>query len=61
MSEHLAIHYSRVLDELEKRRDELSSIISQDYIERAIVGLNHWIEAGENNHLTWGILHFYKR
>ncbi len=60
MPEQLVNHYSRVLQELESRRDELENI-SKEYLENMMKGLNHWIEAGKNNRLDWGIIHFRKK
>lgn len=56
----LVRHYSRVLEELEKRGDDISAHISGGYVERMKKGLRHWIEAGEKGALDWGILHFSK-
>lgn len=56
--EHLPTHYARVLQETERREDELSASVSRDYLERMKRGLAHWVEGGRNGHLTWGIHHF---
>ncbi len=56
----LVRHYSRVRENLITRRDELESHVSSEYIERMIVGLGHWIDAGNNGYLAWGIMHFRK-
>lgn len=56
----LVRHYSRVLEELEKRGGEVADQISGDYVERMKKGLRHWIEAGSKGALDWGILHFRK-
>lgn len=61
MSEQLVTHYSRVLQEVEARNQEISTICSQEYIDRMKVGLNHWIEKGKKGYLSWGILHFCKK
>lgn len=60
-TEHLPIHYARVLQETEKREDELSEAISEDYLRRMKKGLGHWIEGGRKGHLAWGIYHFCAR
>lgn len=60
LTPHLVRHYARVRQELEGRRDELRKIVSDGYITRMIQGLGHWVEAGRNGHLAWGILHFRK-
>jgi len=32
-----------------------------DYVGRMRQGLQHWVDAADRGHLTWGILHFRKR
>jgi len=56
----LVRHYSRIRENLIARRDELENHVSSEYIERMIVGLGHWIDAGNNGYLAWGIMHFRK-
>ncbi len=58
MSEQLPRHYGRVRQELTSRYDEIVSVISRDYVDRMLKGLGHWVEAGEQGYLNWGILHF---
>ena len=57
-TEHLSTHYARVLQETEKREEELSEAVSRDYLQRMKKGLAHWVEGGRRGHLTWGIHHF---
>jgi sarcosine/dimethylglycine N-methyltransferase len=57
---HLSRHYSRVLNETEKRRHELEGYVSPQYIERMKTGLRHWIEGGRKGWLQWGALRFGK-
>jgi len=58
----LAMHYSRVLEELTRREAELreENIVSDAYIERMKKGLRHWIDGGHQGHLTWGVFLFQK-
>ena len=56
----LAMHYARVLEELESRTEEMKQHCSTEYIEKMKQGLRHWVEAGRNGALAWGILHFRK-
>lgn len=56
----LVMHYTRVLEELENRQDEMAKHCSMAYIDRMKQGLAHWINAGKNDALSWGILHFRK-
>jgi len=60
-TEQLARHYSRVLQELRARRDELKASVSEEYIDRMDQGLQHWIEGGRKGNLAWGIFHFRKK
>lgn len=61
MTEQLINHYRRVLQELNRRTDDTLKTCSQEYIERMKTGLKHWIEAGQQGYLAWGILHFRKK
>ncbi len=60
LTEHLVLHYSHVRRLLLRRRDELVRKVSADYVDRMLIGLEHWINAGSRQHLAWGILHFRK-
>ncbi len=60
MTHQLIAHYGRVRQELLSRREELEQFVSPDYITRMIQGLEHWIEAGKNSYLAWGIMHYQK-
>ena len=57
LSEHLTTHYQRVMEETQKRYDEMVEICGKEYIDKMIKGLKHWVEAGKNDHLSWGIVH----
>ncbi len=59
-SEQLPNHYGRVLSEITERYDEITQYCSKEYIDRMMEGLRHWINAGKNGHLRWGILHYRK-
>jgi cyclopropane fatty-acyl-phospholipid synthase-like methyltransferase len=54
-SAQLPRHYQRVLDETERRSDELSGQVSDAYLERMKVGLRNWVDGGNAGNLTWGI------
>lgn len=60
MTGQLVRHYSRVGTELGRRCAELQGKVSEDYIDRMLKGLGHWVDAGKNGYLSWGILHFQK-
>lgn len=56
----LVRHYGRVREELTSRRSELSEVVSSAYIDRMIQGLGHWVDAGRQGYLAWGIQRFRK-
>jgi sarcosine/dimethylglycine N-methyltransferase len=60
LTHQLVNHYSRVRQELTRRREQLKGRVSDAYIDRMIQGLTHWIDAGRRGYLAWGILHFRK-
>ncbi len=57
----LVNHYSAVLHNLESRHEAIKGIVSEDYVENMKNGLRHWIAAGKDGQLDWGILVFRKR
>lgn len=57
-TEQLPRHYGRVAAELKQRYDEITSIVSQSYVDRMLQGLGHWVEGGQKGYLSWGIIHF---
>jgi sarcosine/dimethylglycine N-methyltransferase len=59
-TDQLVRHYTRVRHELRTRRKELLTKVSAQYMDRMLQGLTHWIEAGRQDYLAWGILHFRK-
>ena len=60
MTHQLTRHYTRVREELEQQRSNLTGKVSDEYIDRMLTGLEHWITAGEKGFLAWGILEFSK-
>jgi len=60
LTDYLVKHYSRVRQELQHNRDTLTDKVSTEYIDRMITGLGHWVEAGSNGYLRWGVLRFRK-
>jgi len=60
LTDQLEIHYSRVASELTDKRESLEGKISTEYIDRMLVGLNHWVRGAIEQRLTWGVLHFKK-
>ena len=53
-------HYSRVRQELRRRRDDLESSITPGYLERMDAGLGHWVDGGRSGKLSWGLMRFHK-
>ena len=53
-------HYSRVRLELRRRRKDLESSITPDYLERMDAGLGHWVDGGKAGKLSWGLMRFNK-
>ena len=60
LTDQLVQHYTRVLQELEKRSEEITSVSGNEYVEKMKAGLKVWIDAGAKSSLAWGILHFKK-
>ena len=60
LSHQLVHHYSSVLAQLEQRQAEITKQVSAEYVHNMQQGLRHWITAGQQNHLAWGIFHFRK-
>ncbi|MFC4003888.1 methyltransferase domain-containing protein [Prauserella oleivorans] len=53
----LATHYGRVLEELERREDELAATVSKEYRDHMKLGLKNWVKGGNSGNLAWGIFH----
>ena len=53
-------HYSRVRQELQRRRHDLESSITPGYLERMDAGLGHWVDGGRSGKLSWGLMRFSK-
>ncbi len=60
-TEQMIRHYSRVLEELDFREEQLKGKVSCDYVKNMKVGLRHWIEGGKSGLLQWGILQFQRK
>jgi sarcosine/dimethylglycine N-methyltransferase len=60
MTEQLTQHYARLLEEINTQYETFLKACGKDYIEHQQQGLKHWVEAGKNRYLNWGILHFKK-
>lgn len=60
LTHQLRNHYNRVREVLIEKRDTLKGQISQDYIDRMIRGLKHWVDGADAGQLSWAIMHFRK-
>jgi sarcosine/dimethylglycine N-methyltransferase len=60
LTPQLVRHYTRVRQELAGRRATLTDRISDEYVDRMLLGLRNWVDAGTQAHIAWGILHFRK-
>jgi len=58
---HLPRHYQAVYDEMVRRDEEISQLVSREYIENMKTGLQHWVEGGYKGYLTWGMFHLVKK
>ena len=56
----LRTHYFEVGEKLKREYSQLKQSISQNYLDKMIRGLQHWVDAADNHFLAWGILHFRK-
>ncbi len=60
-SENLEVHYTLVLRALEEQRASLVNV-SEQYIEKAVRGLNVWIKAAHQKQICWvSAMSLYKR
>ncbi|MFC7340078.1 methyltransferase domain-containing protein [Saccharopolyspora griseoalba] len=57
LTEYLAMHYGRVLQELEAHEGELADKISDEYRNKMKTGLRNWVNGGKAGNLAWGIIH----
>ena len=49
------------MEETQDRYAEMVKACGKEYIDKMIQGLKHWVEAGKNDYLSWGIVHMNKR
>lgn len=60
LTPQLVNHYSRVREELAGNSASLAGKVSDDYVQRMLKGLQHWVDAGKAGYLAWGIMCFRK-
>lgn len=56
LTPQLRNHYHRVGEQLQADYGRMASVSSQDYLDRMIKGLTHWVDAADEGYLAWGIL-----
>ncbi len=58
--EHFRTHYSRLGEELRRRREELVGVegVEEAALERQMVGLGKWVEAADKGCVEWGVFCF---
>jgi len=50
-----------IMKSMEKSDEEISKLVSREYLENMKVGLEHWVNGGRSGYLTWGMFHLIKR
>jgi sarcosine/dimethylglycine N-methyltransferase len=61
LTPQLIHHYGRVLQETQRREEQLRKVVDPEYIQRMKPGLQRWIDGGKRGYLVWGIFQFRKR
>lgn len=60
MTEQLRNHYNTVRERLLESYDSITEEVSNEYVDRMLKGLQHWVGAADAGNLAWGILAFRK-
>jgi sarcosine/dimethylglycine N-methyltransferase len=60
MTPQLRTHYSKVGNELKDRYHQLTETISIEYMDKMLLGLQHWVDAADSGYLAWGVIHYRK-
>lgn len=60
LSDHFMVHYRRLIEELESKRESLSKMIGNDKVDAIRVSLQRMFDVSEMGHIRWGILRFCK-
>ena len=58
LSGNLVTHYERLLQELERRHDDLLGEFPQEYLEGLRHGMQSWVSAGNEGNFKWAMFHF---
>jgi len=57
-TEHMVMHCGKVVKAIEEAERLGATELSQEFAEKAKMGMAQWIEGGKQGYLEWGIFHF---
>lgn len=58
LSGNLVTHYERLLQELERRHDELLGEFREEFLEGLRNGMQSWVTAGKKGNFKWAMFHY---
>ena len=58
LSGNLVTHYERLLQELERRYENLPGEFSEEYLEGVRHGMQRWVSAGKEGNFRWAMFHY---
>ena len=58
LSGNLVTHYEGLLQELERRYENLLGEFSEEYLEEVRHGMQNWVSAGRDGNFKWAMFHF---
>jgi len=58
LSRNLVTHYERLLQELERRYDELLGEFKEEYLKDLRKGMQSWVTAGKEGNFKWAMFHY---
>ena len=54
-------HYKKVLEALDEQHTTIVKKLNEEFVDKMRTNVQLWIDAGEKEYVTWGILQFQKR
>ena len=60
LSDNLVTHYEGVLQNLERRHEDLLGEFSEGYLEEVRHGTQHWVSAAKEGNFKWAMFHYQK-
>jgi len=60
LSGNLVTHYERLLQEMERRYENLLGEFSEEYLEVVRHGMQVWVSAGKEGNFKWAMFHYQK-